>query len=128
MTAARHRHPNRSGLRAVPHPATGAVAGAEQGATLACRCPATVVAGVLWAYDARLGWHDPAEHDAWTPPTAPARAPTPPALLNAGNGTPDHQFLPAGENDVVCAACGQVLALRELADTPPHSPRRTCQP
>ena len=82
MTAARHRQPKRTGLRAAGSPLR-----ANFGLVLACRCPTKIVAGTIWAYDARLGWHDPAEHDTWTPPGRAARVPLPPALLLDEAGT-----------------------------------------
>lgn len=118
MTAA--RHPNRTGLRATTQAAdAGAVP------VLACRCPVTVVSGTTWAYDARMGWHDPVEHATWTPPLQPPRAALP-AKLQAWTGPTSgseaagpqgraapagrrHTLAPAGRGLVVCTACGLVF-------------------
>ena len=130
MTAARHRHPNRTGLRA-----EGSPAGPDHGQVLTCRCPAKLVAGTAWAYDARLGWHHPAEHATWTPPSRPATVPLPPALLLDDGGarrsprTPTprcHVLLPAGRGQLVCDLCG--LVFDAAAFTDPDRPLPACSP
>ncbi len=125
MTAARQRHPNRTRLRPLPRPPAAVSGSGENALVLGCRCPVRVVAGTAWAYAPDLGWHDPAEHDTWAPPpTAPPPAPVPPALLSTA-AAGRHQLLSIGPTDAVCAACGQVVPLPDLSDTPSQGCPRT---
>jgi hypothetical protein len=66
------RHCNRQRLRVVLAPGRPTTSSqgstGEDGPTVTCRCPEQTVAGVTWAWDTDLGWHDPAEHESWTPP------------------------------------------------------------